>query len=1091
MKQTSGVLRNLSRTSIRLSSIRLASSASTLNTVSSIQLNPVSPLGYHDILSRTIFLDKNADKEPKDIPEESQEVPEAPETPAKDTPEAPEESPEKTPETPETPKTPDQEPEKVPEDKIDNETVKSVSDGVAAGAAGGATPPSAPPSGGNPNKDEDFFNQRDAVSKPLKANNGLYPPLLAIPMTDRMPLPGSHFLINVTDPEVIKACYETLNFRESYFGLFHVKDSGAEDTDIIKSRDDVHDVGVYCQLFRFNKIENGLYIFGYAHGRCKIEDLITGKQLKPDGEKVSYLKNYDVSTVIPRIIKDDPYNKDDPKIRDAIDRLISLMAEATKSNPKLKESIAKCSQLLYDPSKFADALASTVAMEPSVLQELLANLSVLERLDKLYELLEIEVALLKMKNEVSHSTTKKMKNQMLKNLVKDHIQELLKVAGLVDEKKKSHKFEKRLAKLKMPKEARDAYKTEFEKLTSGNDHPTELVVVEKYLDWLTLIPWGIFSKDKFNLKEARDILERDHHGLKDVKERILEFISIGKVSGKVDGKILCLAGPPGTGKTSIAKSIAEALGRRYVRISMGGIRDVHEVKGHRRTYVGSIPGRIIFSLKQAKTSNPLMLIDEIDKLDMSLSGGAALAFLEILDPEQNHGFLDNYMDVKVDLSKVLFVCTANYLGNIPPPLRDRMEIIHVPGYTNNEKIEIIEKHLIPNASSKVGLSAGHINIARNAISRLVEKYCRESGLRNLKTLVTRIFSKASLKIVEEMETRQIEADKNAPPATAGADLVAAKEAEIIEAKDEEIVILKEKLLEIKTEEEEAEEDEYDDKVLGVELIKGDFKPVQLDVPEDIKVDITAENLKDFVGPEVYTRDRLYDTLPPGVATGLAYSSSGNGDALYIESILTNSISSGTGNSRVNVTGSLRDVMKESASISYSFVKLYMVKNFPDNRFFEAAEIHVHCPDGSIPKDGPSAGVSFTSSLLSLALNQLIPPNIAMTGEITVTGRVLPVGGLREKILGAKRYGCDTIIFPKDIEHELAEIPEEVKEGITFVPVQWYQDVFNTIFPDMTKDIGNLVWKEEFAKLDHKEKSRKKRQDPKEKDPKEAVKVIKN
>lgn len=985
------------------------------------------------------------------------------------------------------------------EKKIDEITGHQSLRPVAAGAAGG----SAPPSKGDSDDKSEF---------PPMPTAGIYPRVLAIPMTNKMPMPGSYFSLNVTDPQVIDAIHEILSHREPYFGLFLVKNAPAKDTDVIREKDFVNDMGVYCQLSNYSKMGSKLTATAYVHARCKMEKLITPQERpqvateqkvnedKKEEDNVkavqavqnddnvaseveksqdvseelplesSFLDKFEVSTVIPRIVKDNAYDKNDPTIRAHIGTLKDLMATGAMSNPAAKGTMAKCTALIGNPSMFADALAATLPMNPEALQMLVSTLDVAQRLEIVVELLSAEIRLLEVRQMALANTAKKLRGQLLKTLVKDHVLEMSKLTGILDDKKKPHKFEKRLAKLKMTKEAKEAYKTEFEKLTNGNDHPTELVVVEKYLDWLTLIPWGIFSKDKFNLAEARKILDRDHYGLKDVKERILEFISIGKVSGKVDGKILCLTGPPGTGKTSIAKSIAEALGRRYVRISMGGIRDIHEVKGHRRTYVGSIPGRIILSLKQARTSNPLMLIDEIDKLDMSASGGAALAFLEILDPEQNHGFLDNYMDVKVDLSKVLFVCTANYLGNIPPPLRDRMEVIHVSGYTNNEKIEIIEKHLIPNAVKKVGLSSKHVELTRNAISRLVEKYCRESGLRNLKTLITRIFSKAAFRIVEEM-------DKRAPPVVEskieGKDLVEAKEVDI-NAKEESSSAAEE--LKEMEEDEEAEEDEYDEKVLGVELVKDGEELVKLDVADDIKYVIDGDNLKDYVGPEIYTRDRLYESLPPGVATGLSYSSSGNGDALYIESILTNSISSGSGHAGVKITGSLKDVMKESAAIAYSFVKLYMVNKYPENRFFEAAEVHVHCPDGSIPKDGPSAGVSFSSSLLSLALNEPIPSNIAMTGEITVTGRVLPVGGLREKILGAKRYGCDTVIFPKDIENELEEIPDEVKEGVTFIRVEWYQEVFDAIFPHMTAEKGNSIWKDEFAKLDQKEKKTKKRAD---------------
>ena len=614
-----------------------------------------------------------------------------------------------------------------------------------------------------------------------------------------------------------------------------------------------------------------------------------------------------------------------------------------------------------------------------------------------------------------------------------------------------------------------AYKTEKERLGTQSD--MEQNVVERYLDWLTQIPFGVYTKDSFNVKKAREILDRDHYGLKDVKDRILEFISVGKISGNVDGKILCLAGPPGTGKTSIAKSIAEALNRKYTRIAVGGVQDVHDVKGHRRTYVASIPGRIVTALTQAKTSNPLMLIDEIDKLDTTSHGGAARAFLEILDPEQNNSFVDNFIEVKVDLSKVLFVCTANYLGSIPGPLRDRMEIIEVNGYTKNDKIEITKRHLIPAAAKKVGLDEGRVVIPDETISRLIDKYCRESGLRHIKSLINRIFSKASRKIVEELEETDVDSHNKD---TVEGTLVAKESEKVISDKAkidtenspiEYIQSNTEVKAETTTESQQEQEQEK----------KKRRRNKEIDLPADLKIEVKPETLKDFVGPEIYIKDRLYETLNPGVATGLAYNTSGDGDALYIESILTDSISSDLGNAGLHVTGSLKDVMKESASIAYSFAKQFMVRQFPDNRFFEAAHIHVHCPGGAIPKDGPSAGIAFTSSLVSLALNKSLPNDTAMTGEITLTGKVLAIGGLREKSLGAKRAGYTKIIFPKDCEYQLDEIPDEVKEGLTYIPVEWYSEVFEHLFQGISKEEGNSVWKEEFAKLEDKKRVKNKYQ----------------
>ncbi|KAK6460064.1 Lon protease-like protein, mitochondrial [Scheffersomyces coipomensis] len=958
------------------------------------------------------------------------------------------------------------------DDKNESSTITEENNSVPIATGSSGAQIGVPPGGnGNGNNnggkgkgdDDDISGAREK----LDPDTGLYPPLLAIPMKDRPPLPGRPFAINLTDSAVINSIYTIEGRGEANFVLFHVKDQNEPDADVIQSKASVHNIGVHCHILKHSTPKPGIFnLVGFPLERCKLEELSTpktrkSKDNKDDSLNSFHLNNFKVSYATVRPVKDEPYDPESTDIKSLVDSLKALLGKLGGKNPLQKLQIKEGTLLVNDPSKFADFVGSTIHGNPKQIQELLEALNIETRLQKALELLKVELKASTLKETTIHNLSAKADEYQTRLFIKEFIKELQKRTGIVEsEYKKTSKFDERLKTLKLTEEALEAYNTEKAKMESSNDHSSELGVSERYLDWLTSIPWGIYSKDRFNIKEARKILDRDHYGLKDVKERILEFISQGRVSGKVDGKILCLAGPPGTGKTSIAKSIAEALDRKYVRIAMGGIQDVHEVKGHRRTYVGSIPGRIIHALKQAKTSNPLMLIDEIDKLDLSRSGGAASAFLEILDPEQNNAFVDNYIDVKVDLSKVLFVCTANYLGNIPPPLRDRMEIIDVSGYTNNEKIEIAKRHLIPDASKKAGLEDGKVVIDSETISRLIEKYCRESGLRNIKKLISRIFSKASLKIVEEVEERQeqiekLEAAKEKPAETVAAETTVPPSSES------------------KVESEEASTSapatapEGDKEQPAVEAETEEEEHSKLVIPEDIVLTISPSNLKDYVGPEIYTRDRVYDVPPPGVATGLSYSTSGNGDALYIESILTHSISSGSGHASMHVTGSLKDVMKESASIAYSFAKSYMVKSFPDNRFFEAAEIHVHCPDGAIPKDGPSAGISFTSSLVSLALNKSLPPTVAMTGEITVTGRVLAVGGLREKILGAKRYGCNTIIFPKDIENELEEIPEEVKEGVTFIPVEWYQEVFDKIFPDVTPEYGNSVWKEEFVKLEEK------------------------
>ncbi|KGR03403.1 ATP-dependent protease La [Candida albicans P78048] len=907
-------------------------------------------------------------------------------------------------------------------------------------------------------KDKEFLSPSDS---------GLHPPFLAIAMKDRPFLPGATRHLHVSDPEVIKCVNHMINsnIKSPYFVLFHVRDTNSEDAalDVIKDRDFVHEVGTLCQIIK----TTGSEILVYPHYRVKLVDISTPNsrsesiEKEQDNSQTSYLKKFEVSYAVTQQLKDEPYDEQSITIN-AWTRRIKELYE--KLAPKYDQPENK-EEIMSNPSMLADFIASKVHAKPEQIQEILESSNVETKLELSLQLLQVEADADEMRQTALKNIRERTEKAYAQSLIKEYTKELLKAAG-IGENSKVHKFDERIKHLKMPEEAMKAYKTEKERLGTQSD--MEQNVVERYLDWLTQIPFGVYTKDSFNVKKAREILDRDHYGLKDVKDRILEFISVGKISGNVDGKILCLAGPPGTGKTSIAKSIAEALNRKYTRIAVGGVQDVHDVKGHRRTYVASIPGRIVTALTQAKTSNPLMLIDEIDKLDTTSHGGAARAFLEILDPEQNNSFVDNFIEVKVDLSKVLFVCTANYLGSIPGPLRDRMEIIEVNGYTKNDKIEITKRHLIPAAAKKVGLDEGRVVIPDETISRLIDKYCRESGLRHIKSLINRIFSKASRKIVEELEETDVDSHNKD---TVEGTLVAKESEKVISDKakidtENSPIEYIQSNTEVKAETTTESQQEKEKEKEKDEEIK------KLDLPADLKIEVKPETLKDFVGPEIYIKDRLYETLNPGVATGLAYNTSGDGDALYIESILTDSISSDLGNAGLHVTGSLKDVMKESASIAYSFAKQFMVRQFPDNRFFEAAHIHVHCPGGAIPKDGPSAGIAFTSSLVSLALNKSLPNDTAMTGEITLTGKVLAIGGLREKSLGAKRAGYTKIIFPKDCEYQLDEIPDEVKEGLTYIPVEWYSEVFEHLFQGISKEEGNSVWKEEFAKLEDKKKSKK-------------------
>jgi Lon-like ATP-dependent protease len=669
-------------------------------------------------------------------------------------------------------------------------------------------------------------------------------------------------------------------------------------------------------------------------------------------------------------------------------------------NPLFREHVSTFSvhttmNVGEDPVKLADFASAVAQAEPNELQSVLEEMNVEQRLSKSLEVLKKELLSAELQKKVADDVNARVQKNNREYLLKEQMRQIKRELGIESDGKDKliEKFTEKATKLAMPEGVRKVFDEEMSKLQGLDANGSEFNVTRNYLDWLTQLPWGLRSAETFAIKHAREVLDEDHHGLKDVKDRILEFIAVGKLRGTVEGKILCLVGPPGVGKTSIGKSIARALNRQYYRFSVGGMYDVAEIKGHRRTYVGALPGRIIQALKKCQTENPLVLIDEVDKMGrMSNHGDPASALLELLDPEQNNSFLDHYLDVPVDLSKVLFVCTANMEDTIPQPLLDRMEVIRLSGYVSDEKIAIAEKYLAPVAKDMSGLKDADVNLQNDAIVELINKYCRESGVRNLKKHIEKVYRKAALKIVTEV----------------GEDALPEAEALTDEGKAAQ-------------KESESDNSELNETPENIEQQTTEKPRVALKVPDTVHVNITQDNLKDYVGPPIYISDRLYETTPPGVAMGLAWTSMG-GTALYIESIVQNALSSAS-HGGLERTGSLRDVMKESTVVAYSFAKSVMARDFPKNKFFEHARIHLHCPEGATPKDGPSAGITMTSSLLSLALDTPIKESVAMTGEITLTGKVLRIGGLREKTVAARRAGAKTVIFPKDNESDWLELPE--------------------------------------------------------------------
>ncbi|KOC11362.1 putative mitochondrial serine protease Pim1 [Aspergillus flavus AF70] len=900
----------------------------------------------------------------------------------------------------------------------------------------------------------------------------VYPQVMAIPIAKRPLFPGFYKAITIKDPNVAMAIQDMMKRGQPYVGAFLFKDENA-DGDVIENLDDVYDVGVFAQItaaYPLRGEASGVTAVLYPHRRIKVSSLLppsdSTKAPAPDDkssekqgdvvasfeegtqelapkdhyEPTSFLRKYPVSLVNVENLVEEPYDKKSAIIRAVTSEIVNVCKEIASLNPLFRDQISAFytdqfpGNLSDEPSKLADFAAAVSAGELHEMQEVLEIMNIEERLPKALVVLKKELMNAQLQSKISKDVEAKIQKRQREYWLMEQMKGIKRELGIESDGKDKlvEKFKEKAERLAMPEAVKKVFDEELNKLAHLEPAASEFNVTRNYLDWLTQIPWGQKSVENFGIQHATTVLDEDHYGLKDVKDRILEFIAVGKLRGTVEGKILCLVGPPGVGKTSIGKSIARALNRQYYRFSVGGLTDVAEIKGHRRTYVGALPGRIIQALKKCQTENPLILIDEIDKIGRGHQGDPSSALLELLDPEQNSSFLDHYMDVPVDLSKVLFVCTANVTDTIPRPLLDRMELIELSGYVADEKMAIAQRYLAPAARELTGLKDVDVNLKEEAIEELIKSYCRESGVRNLKKQIEKVYRKAAFKIVRDL----------------GEDVLAEDKALTDEGKA--------------AQEESKKESEAADSANATteEKATTETPRVALKVPEGVQLSIGKDSLTDYVGPPVFTSDRLYETFPPGVTMGLAWTSMG-GAALYVESILENAL---TSESRpgIEITGNLQNVMKESSHIAYSFAKSVLAKQFPENKFFEKARLHMHCPEGAVPKDGPSAGITMASSLLSLALNHSLDPTIAMTGELTVTGKVLRIGGLREKTVAARRAGATKIIFPADNTSDWLELPENIKEGIEGHAVSWYSEVFDLLFSGLDKDAANHIWQKELA-----------------------------
>lgn len=798
----------------------------------------------------------------------------------------------------------------------------------------------------------------------LSAKDSVLPEqLLFFPLSRRPFFPG------MAAPIVIEPgpFYETLKLiaktEDKCVGLLLTRQ---EQCNIYKATfEDLYQIGVMARILRIIPMEQGgAQVILNMEKRLKVVKPISeGKSLKA---KVVYFEDK---------------TKINKELKAYTISIISTIKDLLKLNPLFKEEL----QIFLghsdftDPGKLADFAVALTTAAREELQDVLETLDITKRIEKALVLLKKELDLTELQSNITQKIEATISKSQKDFFLKEQLKTIKKELGIEKEDKvlDREKFENRLKERKVPPETLKVIRDEMDKLSVLEVQSAEYGVCRGYLDWLTIVPWGIYSEENHDLNTAEKILQEDHYGLEDIKQRILEFISVGKLSGSAKGSIICLVGPPGVGKTSIGKSIARALNRKFYRFSVGGMRDEAEIKGHRRTYIGAMPGKLVQALKYCQTMNPVIMLDEIDKMGSSYQGDPASALLEVLDPEQNCEFLDHYLDVRTNLSDVLFVVTANVLDSIPEPLKDRMDILRLSGYILQEKLEIAKKYLIPRNRKSMGLKASQIELTKEGLRSIINGYAREAGVRNLENHIKKILRKIALGIVREQQS--------------------------------------------------------------VEKTKKKTKTK--DVPSPKKISVTDKNLTDYLGKPVYTSDRFYERTPVGVCMGLAWTAMG-GATLYIEVIKVPGEKT-----EMKLTGQAGLVMKESSEIAWSYLHSAIHKYAPGYTFFEKSQVHIHIPEGATPKDGPSAGITMVTALISLLTDTPVLDNLGMTGELTLTGRILPIGGVKEKLVAARRSGLKVLILPKDNIRDYDELPDYIKKGLTIYFVEHYDEVFDIAFSE--------------------------------------------
>ncbi|WP_336784538.1 endopeptidase La [Paenibacillus sp. MMO-177] len=771
------------------------------------------------------------------------------------------------------------------------------------------------------------------------------------------------------------------------------------------TEDDIYRVGTIAKVRQMLKLPNGtIRVLVEGVVRAEIMDYVPNDQF------------YEVTVLeLPEPETDDP--EVDALMRSVLSQFEHYISLSKKVTP---ETLAAVSDI-DEPGRLADVITSHLSLKIKDKQDILETIDVRERLERLLDILNNEREVLELERKINQRVKKQMEKTQKEYYLREQMKAIQKELGEKEGRAgEVEELRNQLAEAGVPDNVREKVEKEIDRLEKMPATSAEGGVIRNYIDWLLALPWSKHTEDDLSLSKAEEILNNDHYGLEKPKERVLEYLAVQQLVKKMKGPILCLVGPPGVGKTSLARSIAKSLDRKFVRISLGGVRDEAEIRGHRRTYVGAMPGRIIQGMKTAGSYNPVFLLDEIDKMASDFRGDPSSALLEVLDPEQNNTFSDHFIEVPFDLSNVMFVTTANSLHNIPRPLLDRMEVLYIPGYTELEKQQIAERYLLPKQRREHGLAEGQLVVEDEVVLQLIREYTRESGVRNLEQQIAALCRKAAKHIVAEGSKSQAGAKERSEVDLAGQPYEA-PELNTLQA-----------AFGADDDAERAEE-----------------KRVQAEVSA-VTLTVTPELLKEWLGPAKFRHGTAEAENQIGAVTGLAWTEVG-GDTLVIEVTVM------PGSGKLTLTGKLGDVMKESAQAAFSYTRSKAIELGIDPEFHVNKDIHIHIPEGAIPKDGPSAGITMATALISALTNRYVSKEVAMTGEITLRGRVLPIGGLKEKSLAAHRAGIRKVLLPKDNERDISDIPDSVRSEMTFVPVSHMDEVLqHALLPANTEEKAGTV-----------------------------------